>query len=163
GWGQFDSVGAYRRLKELDSSRFIDTVSGWFYDADTESDVVSEHVYFKPFVVEKSGAKKAYGTFERPLVLSEFGGYCLAVKEHLFNPDKSYGYKDFKTQEEFEQALVALYEEQIAPAISQGLCGTVYTQVSDVEDEINGLLTYDRKVCKVNKEVMMAVAEKLRL
>lgn len=163
GWGQFDSVGAYRRFKELDSSRFIDTVSGWFYDADTESDVVSEHVYFKPFVVEKSGAKKAYGTFERPLVLSEFGGYCLAVKGHLFNADKSYGYKDFKTQEEFEQALVALYEEQIAPAISQGLCGTVYTQVSDVEDEINGLLTYDRKVCKVNGEVMRAVAEKLKL
>ncbi|MBR7147756.1 MAG: glycoside hydrolase family 2, partial [Firmicutes bacterium] len=165
GWGQFDSVGAYRKLKAMDDTRIIDTVSGWFYDTDTESDVVSEHVYFKPFVMEKSGAKKAAGerALDRPFVLSEFGGYCLAVKDHLFNPDKSYGYKDFKTQEEFEQALVALYEEQIAPAISQGLCGTVYTQVSDVEDEINGLLTYDRKVCKVNGEVMRAVAEKLKL
>jgi len=164
GWGQFDSVGAYRQLKAMDDTRIIDTVSGWFYDTDTESDVVSEHVYFKPFVMEKSGAKKAAGekALDRPFVLSEFGGYCLAVKDHLFNPDKSYGYKDFKTQEEFEQALVALYEEQIVPAISQGLCGTVYTQVSDVEEEINGLLTYDRKVCKVNGEKMKAVAKKIK-
>ncbi|MBO5666005.1 MAG: glycoside hydrolase family 2, partial [Firmicutes bacterium] len=165
GWGQFDSNAAYQMLKELDDSRFVDTASGWFYSEDMKSDVISEHVYFKPFVMEKSGAKKAAGetAATRPFVLSEFGGYCLPVEEHIFNPEKAYGYKNFKTQKEYEAALIALYEEQIVPAVEKGLCGTVYTQVSDVEDEINGLLTYDRTVCKVSAAAMKAVAEKLML
>ena len=70
---------------------------------------------------------------------------------------------NLKTQEEYEKALIALYEEQIVPALKQGLCGAVYTQVSDVEDEINGLLTYDRKTCKVGADEMRTMAEKLKL
>lgn len=166
GWGQFDSGEVYRKLKVLDDSRFIDSTSGWFTCASSESDVISEHVYFKPFKAEKfKGFDRSKGTITgtKPLVLSEFGGYCLPVEGHIFHPDKAYGYKNFKSQKEYEAALVKLYEEQIVPAIAQGLCGDVYTQVSDVEDEINGLLTFDRKVCKVSAEVMRTVKGKLKL
>ncbi|MBQ1215713.1 MAG: glycoside hydrolase family 2 [Firmicutes bacterium] len=166
GWGQFNSGEVYRKMKALDDTRFIDSTSGWFTCETSESDVISEHVYFKPVRVDKStGFDKSKGTIvgTKPLVLSEFGGYCLPVENHIFNPDKAYGYKNFKTQEEYEKALIALYEEQIVPAVKQGLCGAVYTQVSDVEDEINGLLTYDRKTCKVGADEMRTMAEKLKL
>ena len=166
GWGQFNSGEVYRKMKALDDTRFIDSTSGWFTCETSESDVISEHVYFKPVRVDKStGFDKSKGTIvgTKPLVLSEFGGYCLPVENHIFNPDKAYGYKNFKTQEEYEKALIALYEEQIVPAVKQGLCGAVYTQVSDVEDEINGLLTYDRKNCKVGADEMRAMAEMLKL
>ena len=56
-----------------------------------------------------------------------------------------------------------LYEEEIIPAVDRGLCGSIYTQLSDVEDETNGLLTYDRRVCKVDREVMLKIAEKLKI
>ena len=154
GWGQFESGAAYRRLKALDDSRFIDTVSGWFTAADTESDVVSDHVYFRPFRPRRT---------EKPLVLSEFGGYALTLKEHAFNPANEYGYRKFTDRAEYEAAVVKLYEDEIVPAVERGLCAAVYTQVSDVEDETNGLLTYDRAVCKVSPEAMLPVAAKLRI
>jgi hypothetical protein len=98
----------------------------------------------------------------RPLVLSEFGGYCYKDMEHSFNPDNTYSYKDFKTVSEFEDAFVALYDKQVIPHIEkEGLCALVYTQVSDVEDETNGLLTYDRQVLKVNSEKIKQMSRRL--
>ena len=79
----------------------------------------------------------------------------------MFNPEKAYGYKTCKTLEAFQTSVEQLYRQRILPAIPKGLCGTIYTQVSDVEDEINGLLTYDRKVCKVDEKTMTAIAEAL--
>lgn len=152
GWGQFDSVSAYREMKRLDGSRFIDATSGWFRGR--ESDVESLHVYFKPY---------RFKAAEKPVVLSEFGGYAHSVKGHVFNPQNEYGYRSFRERGEFEDALISLYENEIVPAIAKGLCATVYTQVSDVEDETNGLLTYDRKVLKVSPERMRALAEKLKI
>ena len=151
GWGQFDSEPAYRRLRELDSTRFIDTASGWFKGA--TSDVDSEHIYFKPVKLKYS---------DKPMVLSEFGGYSYKPEGHVFNPVNTYGYRFFKEQADFEVALVKLYEDEIIPAVEKGLCGAVYTQVSDVEDETNGLLSYDRKVCKLDVERMNKIAEKLK-
>ncbi len=151
GWGQFDSDNMYHRLRELDSSRFIDTTSGWFRR--TQTDVESLHIYF--------GSWHQLKPSDKPLVLSEFGGYCYGVAEHIFNPGKSYGYKACKTQENFNRDLLALYRNRIIPAVKNGLCAAIYTQVSDVEDEINGLLTYDRKVCKADKENMLAIAKEL--
>ena len=82
--------------------------------------------------------------------------------ENSFNLDNTYSYKDFKSIEEFENAFIALYDEQVIPHIkSQGLCGLVYTQVSDVEDETNGLLTYDRQVLKVNVDKVKAMSDRL--
>ena len=152
GWGQFDSDRVCRHLRALDSSRMIDTTSGWFRGKNT--DVESLHIYF--------GSWKKLKSKDRPLVLSEFGGYCYAVEQHLFNPQKSYGYKACKTQEDLCRDLEKLYTERIIPAARKGLCAAIYTQVSDVEDEINGLLTYDRRVCKVQPEPMLKIAAALR-
>ena len=151
GWGQFDGNAAYERLRALDDTRFIDTASGWFKVTDT--DVDSEHIYFKP-------VKLKYG--EKPMILSEFGGYSYKPEGHVFNPVNTYGYRFFKEQADFENALIALYENEIIPAVAKGLCGAVYTQVSDVEDETNGLLSYDRKVCKVAIAPMKRIAEEIR-
>ncbi len=150
GWGQFDSENMYHLLKKLDSSRFIGTYSGWFKGA--KSDTESEHCYFKPFRMKKS---------EKPIVLTEFGGYAMRPEGHIFNTENEYGYKHFDTREEFVSALVSLYEKEIIPAVKEGLCAAILTQLSDVEDETNGLLSYDRKVEKVLPEEFLSVSEKL--
>ena len=152
GWGQFDSENMYHRLKKFDPTRFIDTASGWFHGA--TSDVDSEHVYFKPVKLKPS---------DKPIFLSEFGGYVYRVEGHVFNPDKTYGYRIFDDRQKFEDALVKLYETEVIPQIGLGLCAAVYTQLSDVEDETNGLLTYDRKVCKVDAARMREMAAKLKI
>ena len=150
GWGQFDADECYDILKPLDETRIFDTTSGWFKAKKT--DVESEHIYFKPIKLKRS---------DKPIVLSEFGGYSHRVEGHIFNLDKNYGYKSFKKADDYENALVSLYENEVIPAIDRGLCATVYTQVSDVEDETNGLLTYDRKVLKVSVLRMKELALKL--
>ena len=150
GWGQFDADNYYERFKKTDSTRIYDTTSGWFKTK--KSDVESEHVYFKPVKLKANS--------ERPIVLSEFGGYSCKIDDHAFNLDKTYGYRHFKTAKELENALVALYEKEIIPQIeSSGLCVTVLTQVSDVEDETNGILTYDRRAMKVNANKMRSVSQ----
>jgi hypothetical protein len=95
------------------------------------------------------------------MILSEFGGYSYKPEGHVFNPVNTYGYRFFGEQADFENALIKLYEDEIIPAVEKGLCGAVYTQVSDVEDETNGLLSYDRKVLKVDPARMRAIADGL--
>jgi hypothetical protein len=151
GWGQFESSQAYRRLKELDSSRFVASVSGWFKGGD--SDVNAEHVYFKPFRPQPS---------DKPLVLSEFGGYAFMPEGHAFHPGKEYGYRHYKTREEFVQGIQTLYQNEIIPAVGKGLCAAIYTQVSDVEDETNGLFSFDRKVLKLQPQEMLPIAAQLK-
>lgn len=152
GWGQFDSDRVYHQLRKLDDTRFIDSTSGWFRRKKT--DVDSRHVYFKP-VKLKAGSK--------PLVLSEFGGYSFKPAGHVFNTEKTYGYGKFADPEEFAAAVEKLYREQIIPAKETGLCAAIYTQVSDIEDETNGILSYDRKVTKLDASPMLEIARKLRL
>ncbi len=152
GWGQYDADRIYTELKAQDPSRVYDATSGWF--TEQKSDVQSEHVYFK---------KLALRAGERPLFLSEFGGYSCKLPDHAFNLDKTYGYRFFDTAEQLQNALLALYREQVIPAIDQqGLCATVLTQLSDVEDETNGLWTYDRQVLKVEGTQMQALADELK-
>ncbi len=151
-WGQFDSDNVYDWFRKLDDTRFIDSTSGWFRQE--KSDVDSRHVYFRKVKLRGDGRK--------PLVLSEFGGKTWKVDGHVFNPDKSYGYGGCQTREELNEALVKLYMEEVLPCIKNGLCAAVYTQTSDVEDEINGLLTYDRKVEKIDPEKMQKVAAVLQ-
>ena len=152
GWGQFDSAAMYDRLKFLDSTRIIDATSGWFRQK--KSDVESIHIYFTLW----HRLKKA----DKPLILSEFGGYTYPVPGHLFNTGRSYGYKTCKTPKALRSGLEKLYRKQIQPAIQKGLCGAIYTQLSDVEDEINGLMTYDRKVCKVEDMAMWGISANLQ-
>ena len=151
GWGQFDSDNVYHHLKAMDDTRWIDSTSGWFRRKET--DVDSRHVYFKPIRL-KAG--------EKPLVLSEFGGYSYKPEGHVFNTEKTYGYGKFENAEEFAAAVEKLYYEQVIPAAQKGLCAAIYTQVSDVEDETNGLLSYDRKVEKLKAERMRPIAQALQ-
>ena len=146
GWGQFDADRVYRMLKSLDSSRFYDTASGWFRPKET--DVDSRHVYFR---------NKKLTPCQRPMFLSECGGYARKIDGHLWNPKNEYGYGKTDTEAQLTAAIGKMYAEMVNPAIPAGLCGVVYTQLSDVEDEINGLYTYDRQVCKVDAERMREI------
>ena len=151
GWGQFDSDSVYEQLRKLDDTRFIDSTSGWFRRKKT--DVDSRHVYFRK-VKLKGG--------DKPLVLSEFGGYSYKIEGHSFNPDETYGYGKYQKREEFVEALRKLYLDEVVPCAEKGLCAAIYTQVSDVEDETNGLRTYDRNVEKLTPGEMLPIAEALQ-
>lgn len=152
GWGQFKDKNIYDRFKSLDSTRLYDTASGWFYEE--KSDFESHHVYFKPIKIK--------GKKDKALYLSEFGGYSYKLNDHSFNLDKTYGYKNFYSKDDFEEGLFNLYKNEVLPAISQGLCATVLTQVSDVEDETNGLLTYDRQVLKIEKDLLKPIFSEMQ-
>ena len=151
GWGQHDADALYDFCRQLDPSRVWNTSSGWFKARNT--DIQSEHVYFKPLGL-KAG--------EKPLLVTEFGGYTLTLKEHAFRPELTYGYRSFRNQKALMEGLTALYEKQVLPAIKhQGLSGTILTQLSDVEEETNGMLTYDRQVLKVEEKSMRSIARSL--
>lgn len=151
GWGQFCADEMYQELRALDATRWIDTTSGWFRR--NISDVDSRHVYFKPVKLK---------TGDKPLVLSEFGGYSYKPEGHVFNTEKTYGYGKFEKPSDYADAVEKLYLEQIVPAYEKGLCAAIYTQVSDVEDETNGVLSYDRKIAKLDEKRMLAIAKKLK-
>ena len=151
GWGQYEADRIYDDMKTYDPTRVWDATSGWFIEKD--SDVDSHHIYFRKIKIK---ARK-----ERPLVLSEFGGYSWKVDGHSFNLDEEYGYKKFKSGEDLTKGLCDMYYNDIVPAIKNGLNAAVLTQVSDVEDETNGIATYDRQVIKTDSEKMLAMAEAL--
>lgn len=144
GWGQFDAGRMYELVKAIDDSRTIDHASGWHDQSIGQ--VKSEHVYFRKysFKPDKKG---------RAVLLSEFGGYNHKVRGHCFGA-KDFGYKKFEMPAQLEIAIEELYQKQIGPSKLAGLAAAVYTQLSDVEDELNGLLTYDRKVVKIAPEIV---------
>jgi len=152
GWGQFDSDTMINICRAMDGQRIFDAASGWFKQED--SDVESIHKYFGEYVFEAS---------DKPVILSEFGGFSLKIKEHSFCKYSNYGYGSAKTPEELTCMIEKLYTGQIIPAVEKGLCGSIYTQITDVEEETNGLYTYDRKICKVIPERMLALSDKLKI
>ena len=147
GWGQFDSQTAVQVIRSVDKTRTIDPASGWHDQG--FGDVRSLHVYFQKyrFRPDKLG---------RATLLSEFGGYVHRVEGHAVG-GKSVGYKTCDAPLSLEYALQALYDEQIRPAIAQGLSAAVYTQLSDVEHELNGLVTYDRGVVKLPVQTLRKI------
>lgn len=150
GWGQHEADKYYQIVKNIDNTRIIDSTSGWFKES--SSDVLSLHVYFKKVRLKKSN---------KPIIVSEFGGYALKIENHIFNENKDYGYRKFESIDSLDEAIKNLYDRDIINNIKNGLVGAIYTQVSDVEDEINGLLTYDRKVLKVKEETMKEISRKI--
>ena len=152
GWGQFDSDSMYAWFRTLDDTRFIDTTSGWFRGKET--DVDSRHQYF--------GTLRLKGDGKKPLVLSEFGGKTWQAEGHIFNPDKTYGYGACKTREALSEAVAKLYLESVVPAVEDGLCAAIYTQLSDVEDELNGVVTYDRRLVKLDESTMLPISAALQ-
>jgi hypothetical protein len=159
GWGQFDSDRAYELLKNQDSSRLFDSTSGWF--AQKKSDFDSEHCYFR---------NRRLHPKQRPMFLKECGGYSLdpgrlrhqTREETKAQKSSTYGYGACQSPRELTERIRKLYEVMVLPAIPEGLCGCIYTQLSDVEDEINGMYTYDRKHCKVIKEGMQKIAKMVK-
>ena len=152
GWGQFDALKAVDYIKNLDTTRHIDHASGWHDQKG--GDFRSLHIYFKPVKIRPD-------THNRAIVVSEFGGYSYPVKGHV-GSKVEYGYKMYATAEEFNKAYEDLYRNEILPNIEKGISATVYTQVSDVEDEINGLLTYDREECKMNETILKQLNSELQ-
>ena len=154
GWGQYDSDRIYRLLKGSDPTRFFMSTSGWF--AQNESDVQSEHVYFSSRVLEGNQPGKF-------LFLSECGGFSRRVEGHVALERKNYGYgEQCPTEEELTARIRGMYGDMVLPSIPRGLCGCIYTQLSDVEGETNGLYTYDREVRKAEPEAMLDIAAQVR-
>ena len=152
GWGQFDSTLVMERLRALDPTRPVDPASGWHDQGAGE--LRSLHVYFKPFRFRRDRRGRA-------LALSEFGGYNLRVDGHCFN-QKDYGYRRLPDAAALWWDFSRLYEREVLPAVPRGLCASVYTQLSDVEDELNGLMTYDRRVVKLDADEVRELNERLK-
>lgn len=139
GWGQFDSSAVTDHIRAKDPSRTIDSASGWFDQG--AGDFHSIHNYFD----------RQYATLsQRACAITEYGGYACRIAGHI-SVSKSYGYRRYDTKEAFRKAFVTLLTKEILPLINQGLSAAVYTQLSDVEEEVNGILTYDRRVCKLDR------------
>jgi len=152
-WGQFDSLKVENHVRSIDPSRLIDHASGW---SDRKGgDYRSRHIYFGKIKLSRKEAKK------RILALTEFGGYSYRIDNHSYNLGDIFGYKIFNTKIELDQSVKKLYENQIYPNIDRGLNVLVYTQVTDVEDEVNGFITYDRKEEKISKEMMKEINHEL--
>ena len=151
GWGQFDANKAVDEIRALDATRTIDHASGW-HDQQG-GDVKSLHVYYKPYRFKKDAKGRA-------VVLSEFGGYSYHIAEHSFS-DKEFGYKRYKNASALMDDVEALYAREVIPAKARGLSAAVYTQLSDVEQETNGFVTYDRAVVKFDEARMRAINAKL--
>ena len=151
GWGQFDAKRIGDAIKEKDPSRFVDHASGW-YDQ-KGCDFRSIHKYILPFIMPKYDG--------RPIVLSEFGGYSQKIRNHVWNWEKSFGYQMYANKVALTNAYKSLHEKQIIPNIKKGLSATVYTQVSDVEFEVNGILSYDRELVKIDEDVLRELNAKM--
>lgn len=151
GWGQFDAEKIYNMFKQADPTRLTDHASGW-HDQRC-GDFNSKHVYYKKVRLKSD---------RRVLALSEFGGYSMPCEGNMAS-NVRFGYKIFNTKDEFMKAYKTLYEKEVIPFVKKkGLSASVYTQVSDVEDEINGLLTYDRRIEKPDKDILVEINQKLK-
>jgi len=152
GWGQFDAARIAGVVRELDPTRPVDHASGWHDQG--AGDLRSLHIYFRPVKVPR-------GEDRRVLALTEYGGYSLAVPSHTWS-STSFGYKKYRSRDQLVEALQRLHDREIAPAIERGLAATVYTQLADVEEEVNGLVTYDRRFVKVPEAAMRAINDRMR-
>lgn len=151
GWGQFHAESVTQIARETDKSRLIDQASGWFDQGG--GDIRSIHDYFFPLHIEAE---------KRATALTEFGGYSMSVLgHHMYR--KVYGYRIYRKKSELTRGYREWIEREILPNMERGLSATVYTQLSDVEEETNGLLTYDREVLKLEEETVRELNEKMKL
>lgn len=141
GWGQFDAADVAAELARLDPSRQVDAASGWVDQGG--GDIRSWHRYARPWRMPRHRRSE-----RRVLALSEYGGHALPVPGHTWGR-RAFGYHRCRSAAALEVAFARLHDEQVAPTVRRGIAATVYTQLADVEDEVNGLLTYDREVLKI--------------
>lgn len=152
-WGQFDALKICTYVRNLDDSRVVDHASGWYDQGG--GDIQSMHKYILPIHARKPD--------NRAFVITEFGGYSQKEVGHMWNPSKAFGYLMFKDKEKLTNAYARLMNKQVIPLIPKGLSGTIYTQVSDVENEVNGIYTYDRAVLKMDEATLMEINRRLIL
>ncbi len=146
GWGQWDTCRIVDLIKQWDPTRLVNNTSGW---SDRNcGDVMDIHVYPGPGVPKLED--------KRAVVLGEFGGLGLPVKGHTWQDEKNWGYRSYKTSEELTDAYIALIKKLRPMTGDQGLCAAVYTQTTDVEVEVNGLMTYDRAMVKMDEAAITA-------
>ena len=137
GWGQFDAKKATELIKKMDDTRFVNEACGWFDQKG--GDIYSIHNYSEGLEIQPQK--------DRVVALTEFGGYSYAIPGHLAC-EKEFGYREFKSKEELTEAYIKLWKEEILPNLGKGLSAIIYTQTSDIEEEINGIFTYDREEVK---------------
>ncbi|WEG09564.1 glycoside hydrolase family 2 TIM barrel-domain containing protein [Microbacterium horticulturae] len=151
-WGQFDAARIAGVVSELDPTRPVDHASGWHDQG--AGDLRSLHIYFRP-------VRPRRRRDDRVLAVTEYGGYSLIVPGHTFGT-KTFGYRRYRSREKWQAAFERLHEREIAPAIRKGVAALVYTQLSDVEDEVNGLVTYDRRFIKADEQRTHRMNDALR-
>lgn len=140
GWGQFDAKRATALIRRMDPTRLINEACGWFDQKG--GDMYSIHNYNRRL--------KVYPQRDRVVALTEYGGYAYPVQGHLAC-DKEFGYRFYRSQGELTRNYKRLWREEIFPNLERGLGSAIYTQTSDIEEEINGLMTYDREVDKMEE------------
>ena len=145
GWGQFDARKAVQTLRTLDGTRLVDEASGWFDQGG--GDVHSLHNYFYPLRIRPQ---------KRTVALSEYGGIAWPMPGHE-PPHKTYGYGTAKDRQELTARYKKLQLKTALPQLEKGLSALVYTQLTDVEDEVNGLFTYDRAAVKPDANAVRSV------
>jgi beta-galactosidase/beta-glucuronidase len=150
GWGQYDTARIVDWIKELDSTRLVNNASGW---ADRGvGDVHDVHAYPGPDAPANEPTRAA--------VLGEFGGLGLPVKGHTWQEEKNWGYRSFENAEDLTNAYLELIKK-LSALVEGGLSAAVYTQTTDVEIEVNGLMTYDRSMIKMDPERVTKINEEL--
>ena len=154
GWGQFDSARIYDELKEMDPTRLFDHASGW-HDQGV-SDTKSLHVYFKK--VKLPCPKKSN---HRSITLSEFGGFVLPIKDHMMKGKKTY--RSFNDKDKWFEQYKKCIKRDVIDNIPKGLSASVYTQLSDVEEELNGFVTFDREVIKIEPNKIKEINDQIKL
>ncbi len=157
GWGQFDANEVAREVAALDPARQVNHVSGWVDQGG--GDIWSFHCYLRPFRMPRRWRRWSRRG-RRVVALTEYGGHSMRVEDHDWSP-REFGYHHAENPAELAAGFSALHEP-LAQAVRAGLSATVYTQLADVEDELNGLLTYDRDVLKLEADVVRGVTARLR-
>jgi hypothetical protein len=153
GWGQFDANAIAAEVARLDPTRQVNHVSGWVDQGG--GDLRSSHSYVRPFRMPRRRRRD-----RRAVALTEYGGISLRVEGHDWS-DREFGYRRVEDGEQLARALEDLHRPLVA-MVADGLVATVYTQLCDVEDELNGLLTWDREVLKVDADVVRRITAALR-
>ncbi len=150
GWGQFDARKVSEKVKKWDSSRLVNEACGWFDQ--NGGDMYSIHNYLRKL---KVSPKK-----DRVVALTEYGGYAFPVEGHLAC-EKKFGYQKYATMEALTANYKRLWDEEIYPNLPKGLSAAIYTQTSDIEEEVNGIMTYDREIDKLSMDVVRELNGKL--
>jgi beta-galactosidase/beta-glucuronidase len=151
-WGQFDAALIAEFVKKHDPTRLLDHASGW-YDQNA-GDFTSRHRYILKL-------KKPPANDQRVYFISEYGGYSFLEPGHVWDESANFGYKKFKDPKALSDAYTNLIRKQIIPLIPKGLGAAVYTQLSDVEIECNGFFTYDRKMLKIDADLVKTLNEEI--